>query len=57
LEGSFGNEKNHYGLRKVKALSEGTEKVWVFFGIMTANALQMSKRKIKIPDKELVAAA
>lgn len=45
LEGSFGNEKNHYGLRKVKAQSEGTEKVWVFFGIMTANAVQLSKRK------------
>jgi len=45
LEGSFGNEKNHYGLRKVKALSEGTEKVWVFFGIMTANAVLISKRK------------
>ncbi len=46
LEGSFGNEKNHYGLRKVKALSEGTEKVWVFFGIMTTNAVKISKRKL-----------
>jgi len=45
LEGSFGNEKNNYGLRKIKALSEGTEKVWVFFGIMTANAVKISKRK------------
>ena len=45
LEGSFGNEKNHYGLRKVKAQSEGTEKVWVFFGIMTANAVLISKRE------------
>lgn len=45
LEGSFGNDKNNYGLRKVKALSEGTEKVWVFFGIMTANAVLISKRK------------
>ncbi|MFV1977076.1 MAG: transposase [Candidatus Scalindua sp.] len=45
LEGSFGNEKNHYGLRKVKALSQGTEKVWVFFGIMTTNAVLISKRK------------
>jgi len=50
LEGSFGNEKNNYGLRKVKALSEGTERVWVFFGIMTANAVLISKRKP--PEKE-----
>ena len=47
LEGSFGNEKNHYGLRKIKALSAGTEKVWVFFGIMTANAVLLSKRQTK----------
>jgi hypothetical protein len=50
LEGSFGNEKNNYGLRKVKALSEGTEKVWVFFGIMTANAVLISKRKPPAPN-------
>jgi len=47
LEGSFGNEKNHYGLRKIKALREGTEYVWVFFGMMTANAVMLSKRKVK----------
>lgn len=47
LEGSFGNEKNHYGLRKIKALSAGTEKVWVFFGIMTAKAVLLSKRQTK----------
>ncbi|MEM0940591.1 MAG: hypothetical protein AAGI25_12500, partial [Bacteroidota bacterium] len=45
LEGSFGHEKNHYGLRKVKALSQSTENVWVFFGIMTANAVWLSKPK------------
>ena len=31
LEGSFGNEKNHYGLRKVKARTQATEIAWVFF--------------------------
>lgn len=45
LEGSFGNHKNHYQLRKVKAHNESTEKVWVFFGVMTANAVNLSKRK------------
>ena len=48
LEGSFGNEKNHYGLRKVKARTEQTEIVWILFGIMTANAVKISKRKSKL---------
>ena len=43
MEGSFGNEKNHYGLRKIKALSQETELVWLFFGVMTANAVRISK--------------
>ncbi|MEM9078826.1 MAG: transposase [Bacteroidota bacterium] len=55
LEGSFGNEKNHYGLRKVKALSESTEYVWVFFGIMTASAVLLSKRKTNPLPQELAA--
>jgi len=44
LEGSFGNEKNHYGLRKVKGRSQFTEIAWIFFGIHTANAVKMSKK-------------
>ena len=44
LEGSFGNEKNHYGLRKVKARSQSTEVAWIFFGIHTANAVKMAKK-------------
>lgn len=44
MEGSFGNEKNHYNLRKIKARTEPTEIVWLFFGIMTANAMKISKR-------------
>ncbi|MGQ1788235.1 transposase [Saccharicrinis sp. GN24d3] len=44
LEGSFGNEKNHYGLRKVKARTQNNEIVWILFGIMTANAVKISKR-------------
>lgn len=47
LEGSFGNEKNHYSLRKIKARTEGTEIVWILFGIMTANAVKISKRLAK----------
>jgi len=44
LEGSFGNEKNHYLLNKVKAKTEATEIAWIFFGMLTANASMVSKR-------------
>lgn len=47
LEGSFGNEKNHYGLNKVRARTEPTEIIWILFGIMTANAVKISKRRTK----------
>lgn len=44
LEGSFGNEKNHYLLHKVKARTKATEITWIFFGMLTANASIISKR-------------
>jgi IS5 family transposase len=44
LEGSFGNEKNHYLLNKVKAKTQPTEIAWIFFGMLTANASIISKR-------------
>lgn len=44
LEGSFGNEKNHYLLQKVNARNEHTEKCWIFFGMLTANASIISQR-------------
>jgi transposase, IS5 family len=47
LEGSFGNEKNHYLLNKVKARTQPTEIVWIFFGMMTANASIISKRMVQ----------
>lgn len=45
LEGSYGNDKNHYGLRKIKARNECTEVAWIFFGMMTANAVKIAKRR------------
>lgn len=51
LEGSFGNHKNHYGLRKVKARGEQNERVWVFFGVMVANALVIVNKKESPPSK------
>ena len=47
LEGSFGNEKNHYCLQKVNAKNAHTEKCWIFFGIMTANASIITNRREK----------
>ena len=47
LEGSFGNEKNHYLLQKVNARNGITEKCWIFFVIMTANASIITNRRQK----------
>lgn len=44
LEGSFGNEKNHYLLQKSRARNETTEICWMFFGMMTANASIIAQR-------------
>lgn len=44
LEGSFGTEKQHYGLQKVKARTQATEILWIFFGIHTANAVRMADK-------------
>jgi len=44
LEGSFGNEKNYYHLRKVKARTKENEILWIFFGIHTPNALEIGRR-------------
>lgn len=44
LEGSFGNEKNHYLLDTVKAKTYATETAWIFFGMLAANASIISNR-------------
>lgn len=44
LEGSFGNEKQHYNLSKIKARTKENEILWIFFGIHTANALEIGRR-------------
>lgn len=41
LEGSFGTEKQHYSLGRIKARTKKTEILWIFFGIHTANAVRM----------------
>jgi len=44
LEGSFGNEKNHYFLQKIPARNQVTETCWIFFGIFTSNAVKIADR-------------
>jgi len=46
LEGSFGNEKNHYLLRKIRARTQETEVAWIFFGVHTANAAKIAQRRL-----------
>ncbi len=49
MEGSFGTEKRHYGLDRIKARIKPTEILWVFFGVHTANAQRIAtKRKEKL---------
>ena len=41
LGGSFGTQKQHYSLSRIKARNMKTEILWIFFGIHTANAVLM----------------
>ena len=44
MEGSFGTQKEHYDLRRVKARTKRTENLYIFFGINTANVVQLTDR-------------
>lgn len=55
MEGSFGTEKEHYNLQKIKAKTELNEVLWVFFGVHTANAVRIAQ-KIEIQQHEKKAA-
>ena len=55
MEGSFGNEKNHYQMNKIKARTERNERAWIFFSLLACNAMQIAKRiqaKPEAPDQE-----
>jgi len=45
MEGSFGNEKNHYQMNKIKAKTPDNEKAWIFFSLLACNAMQIAKRR------------
>jgi hypothetical protein len=44
MEGSFGTQKEHYSLKRVKARKKVTEIMYIFFGIHTANVVQLAAR-------------
>ncbi len=45
MEGSFGTLKEHYGLRKIAARIKSTEILLIFFGIHTANVVNLARRE------------
>lgn len=54
MEGSFGTQKEHYALRRVKARKRKTEIMYIFFGIHTANVVQLAG---KIAEEEKIKSA
>ena len=47
MEGSFGTHKEHYGLKRINGRIKKTEILIIFFGIHTANAVQLARRIAK----------
>ena len=45
MEGSFGTQKEHYGLRKIAARIKSTEIMLIFFGIHTTNVVNLARRE------------
>lgn len=48
LEGSFGTDKEHFLLKRIKARTKETEILWIFFGIHTSNAINIGQRMKKL---------
>ena len=44
MEGSFGTQKEHYAMRRIKARKKKTEILYIFFGIHTANVVHWAGR-------------
>lgn len=55
MEGSFGTEKEHYGLQRIKARTRQNEVLWIFFGVHMANAVRIGKRMAQEKQKESAA--
>ncbi len=53
MEGSFGNQKQHYGVGRISARNSRSETLLLFFGIHMANAAILAARQLAIEEKEL----
>lgn len=52
MEGSFGNQKQHYGVGRISARNRYSETLQLFFGIHMANAATLAARKLAAEMKE-----
>ena len=52
MEGSFGNQKLHYGVGRIAARNSRSETLLLFFGIHLANAAILAQRKWLAEEKE-----
>lgn len=52
MEGSFGNQKQHYGVGRIAARNSRSETLLLFFGIHMANAAILAARQYAIEEKE-----
>ena len=50
MEGSFGTQKDHYAMRRIKARKKKTEIRYIFFGIHTANAVHLAERLVELKE-------
>jgi len=48
MEGSFGTQKEYYGLKRIDGKTEKTEILIIIFGIHTANAVLLAKRMAEV---------
>lgn len=47
MEGSFGTQKEHYGMRRIKARKKEIEMLYIFFGIHAANVVHLAERLLE----------
>ena len=52
MEGSFGNQKQHYGVGRIAACNSRSETLLLFFAIHMANAAILAARQLAIEEKE-----
>lgn len=52
MEGSFGNQKQHYGVGRIAARNSRSEILLLFFGIHMANAATLASRQLALEEKK-----